>query len=146
MVRETRNDQHTTKQSAWDHQRGGIQKIFSRHHPTVGWRVFRWMLAWHCPVLYLHLLHSNMNLAVARINIIIYHFIIRLAAKQDCRPRQQQHTMWTTIWLTNAVRDHDLLSKLRLMLALLSPSSFLAVTLYLPASSAATFVISRVEK
>jgi len=36
----------------------------------------------------------------------------------------------------------NLLSKLRLIVALLSPSSFLAVTLYFPASSTATFFIS----
>lgn len=36
----------------------------------------------------------------------------------------------------------DLLSKFKLMVALLSPSSFFAVTLYLPASSTVTFFIS----
>jgi hypothetical protein len=51
----------------------------------------------------------------------------------------------------NLERSHlsahkHLLSKLRLMVALLSPSSFFAVTLYFPASSTVTFFISRAEK
>jgi hypothetical protein len=40
----------------------------------------------------------------------------------------------------------NLLSKLRLIDALLSPNSFLATTLYLPASSTATSLISIVAK
>lgn len=36
----------------------------------------------------------------------------------------------------------NLLSKLRLIVALLSPNSFFAVTLYFPASSTVTFLIS----
>jgi hypothetical protein len=39
-----------------------------------------------------------------------------------------------------------LLSKFNVMVALLSPNSFLAVTLYLPASSTVTFLISRAAK
>lgn len=48
--------------------------------------------------------------------------------------------------LFNGVYSHQvryLLSKFNVMVALLSPSSFLAVTLYLPASSTVTFLISR---
>lgn len=40
----------------------------------------------------------------------------------------------------------NLLSKLRDMVALDSPSSFFAVTLYLPASSTVTFFISKLAK
>lgn len=44
------------------------------------------------------------------------------------------------------VKRKYLLSKLRLIVALLSPNSFFAVTLYFPASSTVTFLISRVAK
>lgn len=40
------------------------------------------------------------------------------------------------------VQKQYLLSKFKLIVALLSPSSFLAVTLYLPASSTVTLLIS----
>lgn len=46
----------------------------------------------------------------------------------------------------NIVRCLYLLSKFNVMVALLSPNSFFAVTLYLPASSTVTFLISRAAK
>lgn len=42
--------------------------------------------------------------------------------------------------------SHHLLSKFKLIVALLSPKSFFAVTLYFPASSTVTFLISKLAK
>ena len=46
---------------------------------------------------------------------------------------------------TIVIASHHLLSKFRLMDALHSPASFLAITLYLPASCSVTSVISILE-
>ena len=50
------------------------------------------------------------------------------------------------VYLLVGIIIRYLLSKFNVMVALLSPNSFLAVTLYLPASSTVTLLISRAAK
>jgi len=76
----------------------------------------------------------------------------RMERKRDARKQKGRKEGWMEVssvfkdQLNRTRLKSNLLSKFKLIVALLSPNSFLAVTLYLPASSAATLTISSVEK